>query len=202
MGWRDDRRYPRVSPKIHADWISAIYDFMQGGREIHGMRCPDNYFALCHWLLANYRLGFLNPGWESQSWYSDWWNGDFKLNGVLPVVAAVKAMPNLPVDGPKGNVIAGRVLRADTGDPLADLQVKLRAGAAEVATCTSAADGSFRFERLDSGAYDVVIGAWGVVARGVTARPEPVQPLTFRLSGGNRSVLGVRFSIPRARPSL
>jgi len=189
MGWRDDRRYPRIDPKTHADWITAIYDFMQGGREIHGMRCPSNYFALCHWLLGNYRLGFLNPGWESQAWYTDWWNGDFKLSGELPLVAAVKGMPSLAVDGPKGNVIAGSILRADTGEPLADHQVKLLDGAAEVAKFTSAADGTFRFERLDAGAYDVVIGGWGVVARGVIARPEPVQSLTFRLSGGNKSLL-------------
>jgi hypothetical protein len=189
MGWRDDRRYPRIDPRMHADWITAIYDFMQGGREIHGLRCPNNYFALCHWLLGNYRLGFLNPGWESQAWYTDWWNGDFKLNGELPVVAAVKGMPNLVVDGPKGNVIAGKILRADTDEPLADLQVKLLAGGAEAAFCTSAADGGFRFERLTADAYDVAIGGWGVVARGVAARPVPGQLLTFRLSGGNKSVL-------------
>jgi hypothetical protein len=189
MGWRDDRRYPRIDPNTHADWITAIYDFMQGGRQIHGMRCPSNYFALCHWLLGNYRLGFLNPGWESQAWYTDWWNGDFKLSGELSVVAAVKGMPNLAVDGPKGNVIAGRILRSDTSEPLADLRVKLLAGTTEVAACTSAADGTFRFERLDAGAYDVVVGMWGLVARGVVAQPEPAQSLTFRLSGGDRSVL-------------
>jgi len=106
--------------------------------------------------------GFLNPGWESQAWYTDWWNGDFKLSGELPVAAAVKGMPNLAVDGPKGNVIAGTIVRADTGEPLAALEVKLLAGGAEVASCTSAADGTFRSERLDADAYDVVIGAWGV----------------------------------------
>jgi protocatechuate 3,4-dioxygenase beta subunit len=189
MGWRDDRRYPRVDPMTHADWITAIYDFMQGGCAIRGMRCPGNYFALCHWLLGNYRMGYLNPGWESQAWYTDWWNGDFKLSGELPVVAAVKGMPSVAVDGAQGSVIAGRVLRADTGAPLADVEVKLLADTAEVATCTSAADGTFRFEHLDAGAYDVVIEAWGVVARGVVAEPEPAQSLTFRLSGGNRSVL-------------
>jgi hypothetical protein len=189
VGWRDDRRYPRIDPGTHADWVTAVYDFMQGGREIHGIRCPSNYFALCHWLLGNYRLGYLNPGWESQAWYTDWWNGDFKLSGELPVVAAVKKMPNLAVDGPKGNVIDGRILRADTSEPLANLEVRLLAGAAEVAACSSAVDGTFRFERLDAGAYDVVIGGWGVVARGVVAGPEPVQTLTFRLSGGNQGVL-------------
>jgi hypothetical protein len=189
MGWRDDRRYPRVDPRMHADWITSIFDFMQGGREIHGLRCPNSYFALCHWLLGNYRLGFLNPAWESQAWYTDWWNGDFKLSGELPVVAAVKDMPNLVVDGPKGNLITGKVLRADTGEPLAGQQVRLLGGGSEVAACTSASDGGFRFERLSDGAYDVAVGSWGVVARGVVARPEPGQELTLRLAGGTGSVL-------------
>ena len=78
-GWKDDRRYPRVDPHTHAQWAVAINDFLQGGREINGLRCPDNYFTMCHWLIANYRLGFIAPGWESQSWYTDWWDGDFNL---------------------------------------------------------------------------------------------------------------------------
>jgi hypothetical protein len=97
VGWKDDRRYPRIDPGTHAAWVTGINDFMQGRREIHGVRCPDNYFTLCHWLLANYRLGFVAPGWESQCWYSDWWNDEFHLTGELPAIAAVKAMPDLPV---------------------------------------------------------------------------------------------------------
>ena len=98
VGWKDDRRYPRIDPATHAAWVAGINDFMQGRREIHGVRCPDNYFTLCHWLLANYRLGFMAPGWESQCWYSDWWNDEFRLSGELPAVAAVKAMPDSPID--------------------------------------------------------------------------------------------------------
>jgi hypothetical protein len=189
MGWRDDRRYPRIDPARQADWVTAIYDFMQGGREIRGIRCPNNYFTMCHWLLGNYRLGFLNPGWESQAWYTDWWNADFKLSGELPVVAAIKAMPSMVVDGPKGNVIAGVVLRADTNQPLPDLQVKLLSGGKDAVSRTTAADGTFRFERLDPGSYDVAIGPWGVVGHGVAAKPDPGQQLTFLLSGGNKSTL-------------
>ena len=98
LGWRDDRRYPRVDPHTHAEWVVTINDFLQGNREIHGIRCPENFFTLCHWLLGNYRLGFMAPGCESQSWYSDWWNSEFNLSGELPAVAAVKAMPDSPID--------------------------------------------------------------------------------------------------------
>jgi hypothetical protein len=189
IGWKDDRRYPRLDPYTQAQWAVAINDFLQGGREIHGLRCPDNYFSVCHWLIGNYRLGFMATGWESQSWYTDWWNGDFNLRGELPVVAAVKAMPNLPVDGAKLAVVAGAVLRADNDAPLAGLTVILLAGDQVVASAVSTDDGAFRFERLLPGVYDLSVPPWGVVRRGVTATQEPAQPVTIRLTGGSSSAL-------------
>ena len=188
-GWRDDRRYPRVDPNTHAQWAVAINDFLQGGREINGLSCPDNYFAMCHWLIANYKLGFIAPGWEGQSWYTNWWDGDFNLSGEMPVVAAVKAMPNLPVGEAKLAVIAGVVLRADDESPLPGVTVSLRSGDQEVATIVSADNGAFRFERLTPGVYDLAIPAWGVVRQGVMATQESVQPVTIRLSGGSSSSL-------------
>ena len=189
VGWRDDRRYPRVDPYTHAEWVVAINDFMQGGREIHGMRCPESYFAMCHWLLANYRLGFMAPGWESQSWYTDWWNSDFRLSGELPVVAAVKAMPNRPLVPTDKAVVAGQLRRADTDEPLPDLQVELLDGDQVVASTTTAIDGTFRFSGLAPGTYNLAVPRWGVVRRGVTAVPEPAEPLIIRLAGGQSSVL-------------
>ena len=189
IGWKDDRRYPRVDPNTHAEWVVAINDFLQGGREIHGLRCPDNYFTMCHWLIGNYRLGFMATGWESQSWYTDWWNQDFNLHGELPVVAAVKAMPNLPVDGTKLAVVAGTVLRADDDAPLAGLTIVLLSEDQEVQSAVSTDDGAFRFERLLPGVYDLSVPPWGVVRRGVTAQLDPVQPVTIRLTGGRSSAL-------------
>ena len=188
-GWRDDRRYPRVDPNTQAQWAVAINDFLQGGREINGLRCPDNYFTMCHWLIANYKLGFIAPGWEGQSWYTNWWDGDFNLHGEMPVVAAVKAMPNLPVGEAKLAVIAGVVLRADDESPLPGVTVSLRSGDQEVATIVSADNGTFRFERLTPGVYDLAIPAWGVVRQGVNATQESVQPVTIRLTGGSSSSL-------------
>ena len=134
-------------------------------------------------------MGFISPGWESQSWYTDWWNDDFKLRGELPVVAAVKAMPNLPVDGAKLAVVAGAVLRADNDAPLSGLTVVLLSGSKEVASTVSAGDGAFRFERLSPGVYDLSIPPWGVVRRGVAATQGPIQPVTIRLTGGGGSTL-------------
>jgi protocatechuate 3,4-dioxygenase beta subunit len=190
MGWRDDRRYPRTGPQLLADAAVAINDFMQGRREFHGIRCPDSYFTMCHWLLANYRLGFMAPGWESQSWYTDWWNGEFSLKGEMPVVAAVKAMPSVAVDDTNRATVMGRVLRADTDGPLSGLAVRLLAGTREVATATTGDDGSFRMDRLPRGVYDLVIAPWGVVRQGLEVAPGVLQPLIIRLAGGQGSVLG------------
>jgi len=197
VGWKDDQRYPRLDPHTHADWVVAINDFMQGGREIHGIRCPASYFTLCHWLLGNYRLGFMAPGWESQSWYSDWWNSDFGLKGELPVVAAVKAMPSQVAPQVNQAVVIGQLLRADTDEPLSGLRVDLQAGDQVVASATSGEDGAFRLEHLAPGIYDLVVAPWGVVRRGVIAAPEPQvappqvapQPVIIRLAGGRSSAL-------------
>ena len=88
VGWRDDRRYPRVTPALHRDMVLAIDDYMQ-------RQAPPYYFAMCHWLIANYKIGHLNPVWESQAWYTDWWNDLFGLKGELPVVQALKERPAL-----------------------------------------------------------------------------------------------------------
>ncbi len=190
VGWKEDRRYPRMTPGLQRDRAVAITEFMQGTREIHSSRCPSNYFAMCHWLIANYRLGFMAPGWESQSWYTDWWNKDFNLQGELPVVAALKALPSVVVDGPKDTAsIKGKVLRADTDEPLAGLTVQLLRGAAEVAKTQTATDGTFSFSTLPAATYDIAIAPWGVVRRGVPAVEGGGQLVTIRLSGGQASVL-------------
>jgi len=171
VGWKEDRRYPRIDPLTHAEWVVAINDFMQGGRQIHGLDCPNNYFTMCHWLLGNYWLGFMAPGWESQSWYTDWWNQDFNLSGQMPVVRAVKAMRNIPVDGQNLAVVSGGVLRADDDEPLADLVVKLWQ---KTAKCLNGHRSDARFAL--SGWFPASTTSWwslGCCAAGMTAALEP-----------------------------
>jgi hypothetical protein len=189
VGWREDRRYPRNTPDLHRERTVQIAEYMQGTRQIHGQNCPGNYFAACHWLIANYRMGFVAPGWESQSWYTDWWNKDFNLHGELPVVAALKALPSEIVDGGGAFGIAGKVSRADTDEPLPDLAVQLLRSGQVVTTTTTGADGTFSFTDLASGAYDLAIPPWGIVRRGVNAVEGPVTPVQIRLTGGRTSVL-------------
>ena len=189
VGWKEDRRYPRITPDIHRDRNIQIAEFMQGTRQIHNQYCPNNFFAMCHWLIANYRLGHIAPGWESQSWYTDWWNGDFNLSGKLPVVAALKALPSVPVDGINRASIAGTITRADTDEPLADLTVQLLLTDKEISRMQTQKDGSFTFSGLATGSYDIAVVPWGVVRRGVSAVEEGGQPVTIRLTGGRASIL-------------
>ncbi len=189
VGWKEDRRYPRVSPNMHAEWVAQIAEFMQGTREIHGMRCSDSYFTMCHWLIANYRTGYLAPTWESNSWYTDWWNSDFGLTGELPVVARLKALPDAPAGPVNRAAVVGRVLRADTDAGLPDLTVRLLQADREVKSAVTDADGAFRIEGLAAGVYDIVIAPWGVVRRGVSAVEDAPPPVTLRLAGGQNSVL-------------
>lgn len=100
IGRREDSRYPRITPEMHRDQTVAIFDFMQ-------RQAPDYYFVAMPWLL------FESPGWETDAWQSGFWkralrDGTDGRNGVpplsvqgvalgdhLPVLDAVKAMPNL-----------------------------------------------------------------------------------------------------------
>ncbi len=189
VGWREDRRYPRVTPGLQRDRVIEIAEFMQGARKINGWDCPDNYFAMCHWLIANYRIGAMSPGWESQAWYTDWWNKDFGLQGELPVVAALKALPSVPVDQLPAATIRGKVTRADTGDPLPGLTVQALVGATEAAKAETDAQGLFGLANLQPGAYDIAIAPWGVVRRGVSASEGTGELVAIALAGGKASIL-------------
>lgn len=100
IGRRDDPRYPRITPQMQAEFTVALFDRMQRD-------APDYYFAcMPSWLIPS-------AGLQAQSWYSDFWQRTFQngpransglppfavpalnLGAPLPVVAAVKTMPNL-----------------------------------------------------------------------------------------------------------
>jgi hypothetical protein len=201
VGSREDRRYPRLTPALHAEMTLAITEFMHGARDIQGIIRPDSYFAACHWLIANYRLGFMNPGWEGQSWYTDWWNGQFNLKGELPVVAVLKTAAVVDVHPGESAVIAGKVVRMDTGEGLPDLAVRLLKGNTGLRSATTGADGNFRFDKLGVGVYDIAIAPWGVVRRSVIAAIEPATQTIVRLSGGQASTLSGLVQTSQGAPA-
>ncbi|HEX9076252.1 MAG TPA: hypothetical protein VF932_10760 [Anaerolineae bacterium] len=97
VGRRDDPRYPRITPDAHRDQTVALFDFMQ-------RQSPDYYFVSAPSLLLS------SPGREMDAWISSYWSNTARTagNGIpplpmpdagitdrLPVIDAVKAMPNL-----------------------------------------------------------------------------------------------------------
>lgn len=90
-GWEQlDSRYPGYDEVGHAERTVAMFQWLRTNAE-------DYFFAMCPWLIANERMGFVNPAWTKQAWY--------QTDRELPVVNAVKRMgsepaplPTLPLD--------------------------------------------------------------------------------------------------------
>jgi LysM domain-containing protein len=99
IGCRDDQRYPRITPETHCGLTLSMFDYVQ-------RQAPDYYFAMVPSILAP------TAGWEVAGWYSAFWqhalsvhdgrNGlppiaipDAMVGNRLPIVDAVKQMPNL-----------------------------------------------------------------------------------------------------------
>lgn len=90
-GWQQwDTRYPGYDYNGHAERSVAMFQWLRANAE-------DYYFGMCPWLIANERMGHVDPAWTENAWY--------RMDRELPVVAAVKAMgpeptppPSLPLD--------------------------------------------------------------------------------------------------------
>jgi hypothetical protein len=90
-GWQQlDTRYPGYNYDGHAERIVAMFRWLQANGE-------EYFFAMCPWLIANERMGHIDPSWTESAWYQS--------GRDLPVIAAVKAMgveptppPPLPLD--------------------------------------------------------------------------------------------------------
>ncbi len=105
-------------------------------------------------------------------------------------MAALKALPSVVVGGGGGTAsLAGKVLRADTDEPLAGLTVQLLSAGKQIGKTDTAADGGFTFANIAAGTYDLTIDPYGVVRRGVTAVEGGGPPVIIRLAGGKSSVL-------------
>ena len=100
VGRREDARYPRVKPDAHRDLTVALFDYVQ-------RQAPDYYFAAFSSQMIE------SEDMEDAAWYGTYWKRTFMsgsdgLRGIptipvpgaalgdrLPVIDAVKAMPNL-----------------------------------------------------------------------------------------------------------
>jgi hypothetical protein len=90
-GWQQfDTRYPGYNYNGHAERTVAMFEWLRTNAE-------DYFFAMCPWLIANQRMGHVDPAWTESAWY--------RMDNELPVIAAIKAIgpepmlpPPLPLD--------------------------------------------------------------------------------------------------------
>jgi len=173
--------------------VVAINDFMQ-------RQAPPYYFAMCHWLIANYKIGHFDPTWETQAWYTDWWNDRFGLSGRLPAVDAVKAMPSIARIGLGTGAIAG-FLRDKEGRSLVALPVALYQRGTRVALAYTDVTGFFRFSNIPAGEYDVVLEKLGAIALGVELAEGESKTLDLEpLEVGVRGALAGRIMDEKGKP--
>ena len=177
VGWKDDRRYPRLSPRRAAEMTVQMNNFV-------ATVAPPWYFAICHWLLANQKMDPRQPDlWESQAWYTDWWNDTFNLQSVLPVVASIKAMspmPRLNMDGGAQQAYLTGVVADEAGNPLADIVVTLRQGNEAACQATSDATGALTFGVLPPGSYELFVAGRGQAGH-LDLAPGEIKEITLTL---------------------
>ena len=176
-GWKDDRRYPRLSPRLAAEMTVQMNHFI-------ATAAPPWYFAICHWLLANRQMDPSQPDfWESQAWYTDWWNDTFGLSGVLPVVEQVKEIGPLPrlnmIPGEAQAFLSGQI-QDEAGTPIGGVTVTLRQGNQDICEVVSNKDGRLTFGILPAGAYELFVADRGQAGR-LDLAPGDMQEIALTL---------------------
>ncbi|MFC1976537.1 hypothetical protein ACFLXQ_09075, partial [Chloroflexota bacterium] len=91
----DDPRYPKPTPEWTGRLTEDMFRYIQE-------EAPDYYFACMPWLIAVGRIGVWGEGFENQGpWFTNHFDQQFGLNGELPIVSKLKAMPGKTrQDGP------------------------------------------------------------------------------------------------------
>ncbi len=91
----DDPRYPKPTPEWTGRLIEDMFKYIQE-------QAPDYYFTCMPWIIAVQRMGIGSPGFENQGpWFTNQFDQQFGLNGELPVVSKLKALPSkVRQDGP------------------------------------------------------------------------------------------------------
>jgi len=85
-GWQQwDTRYPGYDFDGHAERVVAMFEWLRVNAE-------DYFFAMCPWLIANERMGHIDPAWTEDAWY--------RMDYELPAIPAIKAMGPEPAPPP------------------------------------------------------------------------------------------------------
>lgn len=208
IGDRQDGRYPRNDARRHEEVTLWIQDFLLSG-------APTWYFTVFHWLIANDLMAQSRPGWETQCWYTHWWDAEFGLQGHLPAVDALKRKPpRIRHDAVADVVISGGLIQSGvtaagaqprTIQVWRDTDIGRKTSTMARQTC-SQRDGSYRLVGLPPGDYAVTVeGVVGALAYGLSlaSHSHVTQPLCLP---GPNSAAGGRVSdslgAPRAMQTV
>mmetsp|Transcript_48703 Transcript_48703/g.105669 ORF Transcript_48703/g.105669 Transcript_48703/m.105669 type:complete len:509 (-) Transcript_48703:191-1717(-) len=113
-GWvvhdRLDPIYPYLTPQAMSELNAQMMDFVQGNAQqtiylpdntTHSYNVQPELMALMPWLAGEAAFDGGAGTWESQAWWSDWWDKQFGLNGSLPIIDMLNNLPSkVRADGP------------------------------------------------------------------------------------------------------
>lgn len=194
VGDRQDGRYPRNDARRHEEVTLWIQDFLLSG-------APTWYFTVFHWLIANNQMAQYRRGWETQCWYTNWWDAEFGLDGRLPTVDTLKRTPaRIRHDATADAVISGQVTQPGSADGAPGRIVRAWENDRLIRQTTTRADGSYRLVGLPPGVYAITVdGVSGALAYGlnVASHSHTVQPLPLP---GPKSAIGGRVYDPSGAP--
>ena len=194
VGDRQDGRYPRNDVRRHEEVTLWIQDFLLSG-------APSWYFTVFHWLIANNQMGQYRRGWETQCWYTHWWDAEFGLNGQLPTVDALKRTPSrIRHDARADAVISGQVTQPGSLSGAPGRIVTAWKNERLIRQTTSRADGSYRLVGLPPGVYAITVdGVLGALAYGLNlaSHSHITQPLPLPAP---KSAIGGRVYDPSGAP--
>ncbi len=177
VGWGDDLRYNKLVPDQQMAMQTEIVRLMQNNR------VPDWYFTMCTWLIAARALGDWNPTWEQMGWYTHAWDERFGLNGQLPVIDALKALPSVNRLAPTGTGVLQGQLRRPAGATLGVVRLALAMIGGGTYSLDSEPGGAFRFSGLPAGTYELSVVDAGAVASNITLADGETRNLDVVLTG-------------------
>lgn len=189
VGWGDDKRYNKIIPSQQMEMQQEIV------RQMQNNEVPDWYFAMCTWLIASRPLGDFTPAWETMSWYTNWWDQQFGLNGRLPIVDALKALPSAarvwPANVPQTARLQGRLL-LNNGQAAGAVRLRLQAAGHAPLLATASPGGAFSIEGLAAAAYTLSVVDGPGIASGITLATGEQKALdvTLPANGAVSAIIG------------